>query len=68
MSGERDSESLAALRVRLGAMRRKLDVLTNKQARAEAMREIAWLEWRLGDIDDAELARIEAFADRFSYE
>jgi hypothetical protein len=56
------------LRRRLEAMRRKLDVLANKQARAETLREIARLQWQLGEIDDAELARIEAFADRFTYE
>jgi len=49
-------------------MCRKLDVLTSKPARAEAMREIARLRWRLGEIDDDELQRVEEFADRFSYE
>ena len=68
MTTERDAAAAAALRLRLEAMRRKLDVLTNKQARAEAMREIARLQWQLGDIGDDELRRIEDFADRFSYE
>jgi hypothetical protein len=57
-----------ALRRRLEAMRRKLDVLPNKQARAEAMREIARLQWQLGEITDEELHRIEVFADGFNYE
>lgn len=56
------------LRRRLEAKRRKLDVLPNKQARAEAMREIARLQWQLGEITDEELHRIEVFADRFTYE
>ena len=57
-----------ALRRRLEAMRRKLDVLANKQARAETLREIARLQWQLGEITDEELHRIELFADGFSYE
>ena len=63
-----DPQAVEALRLRLDAMRRKLDVLTNKQARAEALREIARLRWQLGDIDDEELRRAEEFADGFSYE
>ena len=68
MTAADGGEDVAALRVRLAAMQRKLDVLTNKQARAEAVRDIARLRWRLGEIGDDELARIEEFADRFSYE
>ncbi len=63
-----DPQAVEALRLRLDAMRRKLDVLTNKQARAEALREIARLRWQLGEIDDEELRRAEEFADGFSYE
>jgi hypothetical protein len=62
------SEDEALLRARLAAMRRKLDVLTSKPARAEAMREIARLQWQLGEITDEELHQLEEFADRFSYE
>jgi hypothetical protein len=62
------SEDTDALRRRLEVMRRKLDVLTSKPARAEAMREIARLQWQLGEISDEELHRIELFADGFSYE
>jgi hypothetical protein len=62
------SEDAQLLRRRLEAMRRKLDVLANKQARAEAMREIARLQWQLGEISDEELQRVEAFADGFTYE
>lgn len=58
----------AALRTQLEAMLRKLDVLTSKPARAEALREIARLQWKLGEIGDEELRRIEDFADGFSYE
>ena len=68
MTPGREPEDVAALRQRLDVMCRKLDVLTNKQARAEAIREIARLQWRLGDIDDDELRRIEEFTDRFTYE
>lgn len=63
-----DPQAIEAMRLRLDAMRRKLDVLTNKQARAEALREIARLRWQLGEIDDEELRRAEEFADGFSYE
>ena len=63
-----DPRAVEAMRVRLDAMRRKLDVLSNKQARAEALREIARLRWQLGEIDDEELRRAEEFADGFSYE
>lgn len=63
-----DPRSVEAMRLRLDAMRRKLDVLSNKQARAEALREIARLRWQLGEIDDEELRRAEEFADGFSYE
>ena len=63
-----DPQAVEALRLRLDAMQRKLDVLTNKQARAEALREIARLRWQLGEIDDEELRRAEEFADGFSYE
>ncbi len=63
-----DPETVAALRARLEVASRKLDVLTNKQARAETMRDIARLRWRLGEIGDDELRRVEAFADRFNYE
>ncbi len=58
----------AELRLKLDALRAKLGVLTNKSARAETMREIARLQWRLGEIGDDELRRIEEFADGFSYE
>jgi hypothetical protein len=68
MSAGRDEEEDRALAIRLDAMRRKLDLLTNKQARAEAMREIARLQWQLGEISDEELQRIETFADGFTYE
>lgn len=63
-----EPQAVEALRLRLDAMQRKLDVLTNKQARAEALREIARLRWQLGEIDDEELRRAEEFADGFSYE
>lgn len=63
-----DPQAVEAMRLRLDAMQRKLDVLTNKQARAEALREIARLRWQLGEIDDEELRRAEEFADGFSYE
>jgi uncharacterized membrane protein len=68
MTPEFDPATIEHLRLRLDAMRRKLDVLTNKQARAEAAYEIARIRWRLGEIDDAELQRIEAFYERFTYE
>lgn len=58
----------AALRSRLMAMQRKLDVLSSKPARAEALREIARLRWQLGEIDDEALRRAEDFADGFNYE
>jgi hypothetical protein len=62
------TDDAAELRLRLQALRRKLAVLTNKSARAETMREIARLQWRLGEIGDDELRRAEDFADGFSYE
>jgi hypothetical protein len=65
---DRQADDLAAVRERLQAVRRKLDLLTNKQARAEAMREIARLQWQLGEITDEDLHRVEAFVDGFSYE
>jgi hypothetical protein len=68
MTTDRDPADDDARRLRLAAMRRKLDILTSKPARAEAMREIARLQWQLGEITDDELRRIEEFADRFSYE
>ncbi len=68
MSPTPDGADLATLRLRLEAMQRKLDLLTNKQARAEAMREIAQVRWQLGEITDEELQRIEEFAAGFSYE
>lgn len=63
-----DADDTVKLRERLEASRRRLDLLTSKPARAEAMREIANLQWQLGEITDEELHRIEEFADRFSYE
>jgi hypothetical protein len=68
MNAGPDAGDVAALRARLEAVERRLDLLANKQARAEAMREIARLRWQLGEIGDDELARVEDFADRFSYE
>jgi hypothetical protein len=62
------SDDPDVLRRRLEAHRRRLDVLTAKPARAEALREIGRLQWQLGEIDGEELQRIEAFADRFIYE
>ena len=32
------------------------------------MHEIARLQWRLGEIDDEELRRVEEFVNRFSHE
>ena len=63
-----DDDDTSALRARLELMLRKLVLLSNKQARAEAMREIARLRWQLGEIGDDELRRAEDFADGFSYE
>lgn len=58
----------ATLRARLDAEQRKLQLLSSKPARAEAMREIARLRWQLGEIDDEALRRAEDFADGFNYE
>lgn len=58
----------AALRARLDAVQRKLQLLSSKPARAEALREIARLRWQLGEIDDEALRRAEDFADGFNYE
>ena len=63
-----DDDDTPASRARLELMLRKLVLLSNKQARAEAMREIARLRWQLGEIGDDELRRAEDFADGFSYE
>ena len=63
-----DDDDAAARRARLELMQRKLVLLSNKQARAEVMREIARLRWQLGEIGDDELRRVEEFADGFSYE
>ncbi|MBL0089003.1 MAG: hypothetical protein IPP87_04390 [Ideonella sp.] len=68
MSDTADPDPMRALRLRLEAMRRKLDVLSSKPARAEALREIARLRWQLGEIDDAALSQAEDFADGFNYE
>ncbi len=67
MSGT-EHQDAAPLRQRLAALQRKLDLLTSKPARAEAMREIARLRWQLGEISDDELRQFEDFADGFSYE
>ncbi|MBI3373588.1 MAG: hypothetical protein HY017_17830 [Betaproteobacteria bacterium] len=68
MTSVPDSADPAVLRLRLEAAQRKLDLLSNKQARAEAMREIARLRWQLGEITEDELQRMEEFAAGFSYE
>lgn len=68
MSAAPDAGEALLLQRKLAAMQKKLDVLTSKPARAEALRDIARLRWQLGEIDDEALSRAEEFADGFSYE
>jgi hypothetical protein len=68
MNATGNDDAMRELRMRLAAATRALELLTNKQARAECVREIARLRWKLGEIDDEALRRSEDFADGFRYE
>jgi hypothetical protein len=58
----------AALRQRLEVLQKKLEIVTNKETRAEVRYEIAKLQWQLGLISDEEFHQIETFYESFNYE
>lgn len=68
MSEDIDPGRLAELRQQLEALQKKLEIVTNKETRAEVRYAIAKLQWQLGLITDAEFHQIEAFYESFTYE
>ena len=57
-----------ALQQRLEALQKKLEIVTNKETRAEIKYEIARLQWQLGLISDEQFHEIEGFYESFTYE
>jgi hypothetical protein len=45
-----------------------LEIVTNKEARAELRYQIALLQWQLGQITEDEFRQIERFYESFTYE
>ncbi len=68
MADERDPPPLEELRRRLEALQKKLEIVTNKETRAEVRYEIAKIQWQLGLINDEEFHQIEEFYESFTYE
>ncbi len=68
MADEREPQRLEELRRRLDALQKKLEIVTNKETRAEVRYEIAKIQWQLGLINDEEFHRIEEFYESFTYE
>jgi hypothetical protein len=65
---EPDPQRLAELHQQLEVLQKKLEIVTNKETRAEIRYAIARLQWQLGLITDAEFHQIEAFYESFTYE
>lgn len=57
-----------ALRNRLEVLQKKLEVVTNKETRADIRYEIAQIQWQLGLISDEEFRAVEEFYESFTYE
>ncbi len=68
MADEREPQRLEELRRRLDALQKKLEIVTNKETRAEVRYEIAKIQWQLGLISDEEFHQIEEFYESFTYE
>ena len=68
MADEHDPQRPEELRRRLEALQKKLEIVTNKETRAEVRYEIAKIQWQLGLISDEEFHQIEDFYESFTYE
>ncbi len=53
---------------RLDKLRKQLQLVTNKETRAELLYAIAKIQWQLGQITDEEFHAIEKFYESFTYE
>lgn len=53
---------------RLDKLRKQLQLVTNKETRAELLYAIAKIQWQLGQISDEEFHAIEKFYESFTYE
>ena len=68
MADEPSAPEVETLQQRLAALQKKLEIVTNKETRAEIRYEIAKLQWQLGLIGDEEFHQIEEFYESFTYE
>lgn len=68
MPDESDPQPLEELRRRLEALQKKLEIVTNKETRAEIRYEMAQIQWQLGLTSDEEFHQIEDFYESFTYE
>lgn len=68
MPDEPDPQRPEELRRRLEALQKKLEIVTNKETRAEIRYEMAQIQWQLGLISDEEFHQIEDFYESFTYE
>ena len=68
MPDEDNPQQLEELHRRGEALQKKLELVTNKEVRAEIQYELAKIQWQLGLISDDELHRIEEFYENFTYE
>ena len=53
---------------RLDRLRKQLQLVVNKETRAELLYAIAKIQWQLGQITDEEFHAIEKFYEDFTYE
>ena len=53
---------------RLDKLRKQLQLVVNKETRAELLYAIAQIQWQLGQITDEEFHAIEKFYEDFTYE
>jgi hypothetical protein len=65
---ENTAQDQEELRKRLEILQKKLDIVTNKETRAEIRYEIAQIQWQLGLITDEEFREVEDFYESFTYE
>lgn len=68
MPEEPDPQRPEELHRRLEALQKKLEIVTNKETRAEIRYEMAQIQWQLGLISDEEFHQIEDFYESFTYE
>ncbi|HWC67606.1 MAG TPA: hypothetical protein VG478_06030 [Acidimicrobiales bacterium] len=68
MDGALDPEEIDRLRVRLTRLEQQQVWVANKETLRRVQREAMEIRWRLGLVDDDELAALDDFTEGFDFE